>query len=246
MKRTMNWIGLVAIVMIVLMTACTKTKQQPQQTQPAPTLAPAPRSRPAPEPTSAPQPVPATQPRPLPEPELVTPRTENMSFDAVKGLIGKFGKEDPYRKDFQADGRVVDKKGSSALDTFVKIGMENSYMEKLFNSMPILERRQLLKDAPGVVLPYVVEYAHPLQIKQWVVDLDWKRDIEPVDPDWYRDNENVKWPPSDWNKPVKIEGYQTISRTNLWVRMFWKRRGEAVFEAVKAAAKTELAKKKTS
>lgn len=181
------------------------------------------------------------------------PTLETFTVESLKELVGKIRNDDPYREYFTIDGHVRDKMGGGVgtLYALQTIAQENRYLEGVFNSLPVLQRREVLRPVADIVAGYVVEYVHHDDLRSWLVNLDWKRDIEPVNPDWY---EATTWPENQF-EPVEVQvlaageddavndpkakGFK-ISKVDLWWRMFWRRRGEAIFNAAKAAVAAQL------
>src|SRR3989338_5438784 len=108
--------------------------------------------------------------------------------------------------------------------------------------MPILQRREVVQQAASIVASHAVSYMHQNDMRAWLVNYDWVRDIEPVNPDWYQGTE---WPENRLEpveptlssdnesgriKDPKAKGLK-LSKVDIWWRMFWKRRGEIIFNA---------------
>ena len=166
------------------------------------------------------------------------PIIEMIGVEELAGLTGRFRDEDPYREYFTTDGRVGTDYCSRRYarthrvsDCLLDFAFDNRYLGALFLKAPVLVRREILNNLPPVLGEYLAEYLHPDYVSGWITDLDWDRDIEPLDPDEWRD---TAWKEDDGL--TEVDGYhEQVGQTDYWVRMFWKRRGQAVFEAVKTA-----------
>ncbi len=109
----------------------------------------------------------------------------------------------------------------------------------VFERLPVLRRREIMESVGPKAAVFTVEYLHPEQLEEWLLGLDWEQDIAPVNPDWYF---GTTWP-TDRYERVEIDGYGSISKIELWVRMFWRRRGEAMFEITKNLVSEAVAAK---
>ena len=118
--------------------------------------------------------------------------------------------------------------------------------------MPVLARRNLLNVGMELVASYAIEYVHPEHLEEWLLNLEWERDVASIDPDWYRlevqpENPDIEcisgcsiWP-IDRNRKISIDGYhRPISKGDMWVLMFWKRRGEFIFNSAKTAVQDRM------
>ena len=209
---------------------------------------------------------PVQQPVPEPTEEEMTkkwrdekgvPTLDSINIESVRQLMDTVMEKDPYRENFTIDGHV--KENENGVDTLYVVQLiarENRYLESVFNAMPILQRREVVQQAANIVASHAVSYMHQNDMRAWLVNYDWKRDIEPVNPDWYQGTE---WPENRFEpveptlpgtganegfvKDPKAKGFK-ISKVDLWWRMFWKRRGEIIFNAAKTSVAAELTKKR--
>lgn len=172
------------------------------------------------------------------------PKIQEMNLANVSRLVEVFRQQDPYKEYFTVDGKIhlqksPEDRGWEMLGILHTIAGGNKYLGELFSKMPMLARRRLLQQATPVVFGYIVEYAHPDLIRAWITSLDWKRDVERVNPDLYR---KAAWP-EDMAAAIDLPDYGKVSKLDFWVRMFWLRRGEFVFNAVKNETAKKLAQK---
>ena len=83
-----------------------------------------------------------------------------------------------------------------------------------------------------VIAPLASHVSRPL-LKRYLLDLDWELDIVATDPRWPHN-----WPHDDPTATVPF--FNNLSWHDVYFRLFWQRRGEIAFEAMKAAVKNEL------
>lgn len=178
----------------------------------------------------------------------------------VERMVSKLSECDPRRAVFTIDGKVRDDAffllydpnekpivsydvgaGYHLLQNLQSVALKFRSVKQAFDQLPVLQRREILAPAADVAAKYIVGYVHEDHLKEWLLNLDWDRDVVPVDPDWYL---GMNWPANRLEK-VAIEGFnQKLSKVDLWVRMFWLRRGELVFETAKNAVAKELTPKR--
>ena len=118
-------------------------------------------------------------------------------------------------------------------DTWVK-------MSAAYDNMPGIPRKALLIPALQAVLPEVLKHLTTEEVNNYLLRLEWNRDIEAVSPNWLR---ATKWPND--SSAIQMPG-STLKLTHeeLWIRMFWRRRGELVFLASKSVTSQLLAARK--
>ena len=156
---------------------------------------------------------------------------------------------DPVAKNFDMDGKLKNR-GYGFLTSIqsARDAVMNTGAPDLFESLSPLKKRELVEEALPLIVEYVLVYVHEDHVNDWLLDLEWERDIARLNPDWYKDpwksypenqwgddwdSRPLYWP-TDRTEKIEIPGYGSVSRLDFWVRAFWKRRGEALFEAIKA------------
>lgn len=159
----------------------------------------------------------------------------------VDEFIEQFLSCDPTGRYFTFDGKLRSDgfyEPTPGRYSVVNIQIVNGrfrYLESSFEILPVMVRRGLVEIAAPKLAEVLVDYLHEDHINDWLLELDWERDIASLDPDWYL---GTDWP-EDRTRSVSIEGYhEDISKLDLWVRMWWLRRGEAMFTVAKEAVST--------
>ena len=249
---------LIMLALLVAASACSNKKEEPQQARQSPQAQPTQ--------TAVAQPETPKQLAPAKTEEDVMkewrdekgiPTLDSITIESVRQLANTVMEKDPYSEHFTIDGHVSEGFGNGVDTLFVAqlIARQNRYLESVFNKMPVLQRREVVQQAANIVASHATSYLHPNDLRAWLVNYEWKRDIEPVNPDWYQ---GTKWPENRLEpveptlssdnesgriKDPKAKGFK-LSKVDLWWRMFWKRRGEIIFNAAKSAAAAELAKKR--
>lgn len=232
MFKRIFWLSVIGSAIVIMFAACSSNEPAPQ-----PVAVPEQVETPAVE--SVPAVVPVIQQKPSYE---EVPKIDTLNIEAVEESVSQFIQNDPYRELFDIDGKLREHwydgadcnryKGSCIRWQLEMFAGQYKHLQKLFDAMPLMARRQFLKDAGPIVMNYAVGYVHPSYIENWLTKLDWSRDIASVDPEWYA---KTKWP-EDQTQMVELGNLGQMTKTDLWVRMFWLRRGEAVFTAAKTAA----------
>ncbi len=118
-------------------------------------------------------------------------------------------------------------------------------LKNAYNLVPKSAQQDIFSRAMGMIAPAIVGLGteedpgavHLEEVNRYLLDLDWSRDIQSVNPDWWT---SVEWPANDTTR-VTLPGYGDIGFADLWARMFWKRRGPEIFGMAKAAFATAKA-----
>jgi|GEM_PF-5751056 len=191
----------------------------------------------------------------------------SLTFDSLEVFIRKVRECDPLKAYFTTEGRVTDDDrdgthylahlhpSARMLDNVQSIAGYFAPLKAAFENLAILQRREILRPAIKLVVPMVVEYVHRNYLDDFLLKLDWQRDIAWVDPAWY---EGTNWPENRFESTVptlrKSVGEDSIayipatparklSKVDLWIRMFWLRRGELIFRTAQEEVKAALIKK---
>lgn len=178
---------------------------------------------------------------------------KNMAVADAEQVVTELGDCDPIGNYFDLAGRFrddgiyddygymyADGRGSNALTNMQIVADKLQPFYALFESLPVTRRREIMESVGPKAAAFAVGYFHPELLKEGLIDLDWDKDIVSVDPDWYHDTD---WPENRY-EPTEISGYGNVSKIELWTRMFWLRRGEAMFDAAKKLVSEAAAAKK--
>lgn len=146
---------------------------------------------------------------------------------------------DPYKSMFDSTGAfraISEEERHTPLVSMFEIARNLQVLKDPWELMPANVQRALLPPAMKMIAGAIAPYVHRKETTRYLLALDWTRDIETVNPRWL--NEGIQWDPGDVamdTAMVDITGYGKVSRSDVWVRMFWKRRGREMFEAAKSA-----------
>lgn len=167
--------------------------------------------------------------------------------DSAQVLVDRLRKCDPMGDYFAINGKVRTNRigshesefntGRTALTNLQLASGKLHYLQEVYNKMPMLARRKAAEELAPIAAEFAVGYLHEDHLQSWLLELSWEEDIEPIDPQWYQGKD---WPDNRL-QPIQIQGYGEVSKLDLWVRMWWKRRGEALFDAAKDAVQNEYA-----
>jgi len=171
--------------------------------------------------------------------------------DSAKALVSRIRECDPMR-DYFAYGGIIKSdqygfkdeteypepnKSVIKLKNMQTVSRKLAWIDDVFTSLPLEDRDGVVEKAMPLVADFVVDYLHKDHLEGWLLDLQWSKDIQPVKPSWYQE---INWP-DDRSKAVQIDGYdQKLSKIDLWVRMWWKRRGKPLFKRAKKAVKKKV------
>jgi len=139
---------------------------------------------------------------------------------------------DPYKDYFAEDGTM-----SRPVSLLDQLHDDLSGLKRAWYLLPEAARKALLPQVMPLVARGVGAYASPRDIHRYLMDLDWERDIAPVNPDWYYSEKygsTVQWSDDD-NKPILLPGYGEVARLDLKYRIAWQHQGRETFEAAKRA-----------
>jgi hypothetical protein len=179
--------------------------------------------------------------------------TQPTSPDSAKALIKRVKECDPLGDYFQLNGKIrknhygfhdtdgyaPESEGFVMLKNMQTASRKFDWVDDAFTGLPMMDRRAVAEAAMPLLADFMVEYLHEDHLQNWLLKLDWSEDIAPINPQWY---EGVDWP-TDKSKPVSIDGFdQKLSKIDLWVRMWWLRRGEGLFRMAKEAVSKRVEK----
>jgi hypothetical protein len=229
------FLGVVVFLITVLIAACDSNSPQVQMAE---TAWAAPPSAVAQASAQVTIPEPA-DPEVIPGPCGSTEIRRDMTVEDAEQVVAELRECDPMGEYFDLSGRLWDDRyagwlneASPGVNTLINMQIVAGELRpfyRLFEALSVAQRRQIMETVGPQVAAFAVWYLHPQHVQEWLLDLDWERDIAPVDLDWY--SETI-WPENRYER-VSLFGYGEVSKIELWVRMFWKRRGEAMFEATK-------------
>lgn len=149
-------------------------------------------------------------------------------FMTLEGFRDYFGRHvcDPYKGSFDSTGVI-----NYPIEAMDNLARNLRHLKKAWDLLPESVQQALLPQVMNMVAEGVSGYVHPSEINRHILDPDWSRDIESVNPDWYT---SVNWPSSDTTR-IRLPGYGDVSRVELKVRIFWQHQGPEFFEAAKTA-----------
>src|SRR3989344_2222951 len=208
----------------------------------------------------------ATLPPAPPAPTVVTlqpeapprcePGMEIFDLESLKQALVHLRNCDPFKEYFTIEGRIRmdnwpgEHPSSTFLGNLQMLAYPLRHLKQAFENLSIPDRRQILIPAMKLVAPAVVGYVHRSYLEDYLLKLDWAKDVASVDPVWYGATSwpadrfqrvSVSMPDGEGSKLVSPE--RKLSKVDLWVRMFWLRRGELVFNTAKEAVREALPKK---
>jgi len=173
--------------------------------------------------------------------------------DSAKALLSRIKECDPMGSYFALGGKIrsdqygfKDEKEYPEPDRSV-IKLKNmqvvsrkfEWVDDAFRGLPLLDRRAVAEVAMPLAAKFMIDYLHQKHLEEWLLTLKWEEDIESVEPSWYKE---VDWP-SDRSKPTQINGFdEKLSKIDLWVRLWWLRRGEGLFTRAKEAVSERVEK----
>jgi hypothetical protein len=190
------------------------------------------------------------------------PRLGVLNLESIQKFTTEVRGCDPLKSYFTIDGRIRKDNWESEHASIAFLGnmqmLSHPFrdLKSSFDNLSLLEQRAIIGPAMNLIAPAVVEYVHRSHLNDFLLSLDWERDIAWVDPQWY---DGTNWP-EDRFKPVALttrtwSGGESdsavyvasvpsrkLSKIDLWVRMFWLRRGELVFNTAKAAVQEAIKK----
>jgi hypothetical protein len=173
--------------------------------------------------------------------------------DSAKALISRFKKCDPLGDYFTLAGKIrgsqygyqddneypEEHKSIIKLKNLQVASRKFGWVDDSFRGLPMLDRRAVAEVAMPLLADLMVDYFHEEHLQEWLLALKWDEDIKSVEPSWYKE---VDWP-SDRSKPTQINGFdEKLSKIDLWVRLWWLRRGEGLFTRAKEAVSERVEK----
>jgi len=145
-------------------------------------------------------------------------------------IDGRIRQDPPTNRHLSVPGMNVSANLQRVAGTYVGVVRQ-------FNGLPVMVRRTILRQTAPVVAGYVAEYVHPELLDEGLLSLDWEIDVATVNPEWFN---GIDWP-QEREERIDVEGYhEPISRVDLWIRMFWLRRGQAVLETMQREVQAVL------
>ena len=239
---------------LLVLAACGGEKPQPPATR---SVVATVERYPAPKPVATSDPAVVIKPEAPCEPKLGT-SGGMLTIDSLASFIELVKSCDPFKKDFTTDGKVRDDNwepeyigGRTVLGNLQGFAYVFKDLGTAFENLPILKQREILQPTMKLVAAAVVEYIHRSHLEEYLLQLNWERDIASVSPGWYG---ATSWPDDRFQRvPVSApdgEGSRVVSperklsKIDLWVRLFWRRRGELVFKTAQEEVRAALAAKK--